>query len=130
MRKIFISGFTLIELMITLVIVGILAAIAIPSYTSYIVRANRSLAQAQMLDIANRQPQYLVANRAYADKAQLDASGYALPSELSTKYTYDVTVGTGTTPTYTITFTAIGSQVSDGDLTLDSDGRKAPASKW
>ena len=120
----------MIELMITLVIVGILAAIAIPSYTSYIVRANRSLAQAQMLDIANRQPQYLVANRAYADKAQLDASGYALPSELSTKYTYDVTVGTGTTPTYTITFTAIGSQVSDGDLTLDSDGRKAPASKW
>ncbi|OGB35401.1 MAG: prepilin-type N-terminal cleavage/methylation domain-containing protein [Burkholderiales bacterium RIFCSPLOWO2_12_FULL_61_40] len=128
MRKI--RGFTLIELMITVAIVGILSAIAIPSYNAYIIKSNRAIAKAQMLDIANRQPQFLVANRAYATKAQLETSGYALPSELNGKYTYDVTVGTGTIPSYTITFTATGAQLSDGNLTLNSDGVKTPADKW
>lgn len=125
-----VRGFTLIELMITVAIVGILAAIGLPSYNAYIIKSNRAVAKAQMLDIANRQPQFLVANRSYATKEQLETSGYALPSELSGKYSYDVTVGTGTTPSYTITFTATGAQHSDGDLTLNSDGVKTPADKW
>lgn len=125
-----IRGFTLIELMITVAIVGILTAIAIPSYNAHIIKSNRAVAKAQMLDIANRQPQFLVANRSYATKEQLETSGYALPSELNGKYTYDVTVGAGTTPSYTITFTATGAQHSDGNLTLNSDGVKTPADKW
>lgn len=123
-------GFTLIELMITVAIVGILSAIAFPSYNAYVIKSNRAVAKTQMLDIANRQPQFLVANRSYATKAQLETSGYALPSELNGKYTYDVTVGTGTPPSYTITFTATGAQLSDGNLTLNSDGVKTPADKW
>lgn len=125
-----IRGFTLIELMITVAIVGILSAIAFPSYNAYIIKSNRAIAKAQMLDIANRQPQFLVANRSYATKEQLETSGYTLPSELSGKYTFDVTVGTGTTPSYTITFRAAGAQLSDGNLTLNSDGVKTPADKW
>lgn len=128
MRKI--RGFTLVELMISVAIVGILASIAFPSYSAYVIKSNRAIAKAQMLDIANRQPQFLVANRAYATKAQLETSGYSLPSELAGKYTYDVTVGSGTTPSYTITFTATGAQLSDGNLTLNSDGVKTPADKW
>lgn len=123
-------GFTLIELMIAVAIVGLLAMVAYPSYTQYIIRANRSAAQAQMLDIANRQQQFLLANRAYAATATLTASGYALPSEVSARYSYDITVGAGTVPSFIITFTAIGSQASDGVLTLNSDGVKDPAAKW
>ena len=124
------NGFTLIELMITVTIVGILAAVAYPSYTRYIIKGNRAAAQAQMLDIANRQQQFMLANRAYATKAQLTTSGYALPIEVSTRYSYNITVGTGAVPDYLITFTAIGSQASDGDITLNSEGVKAPSEKW
>ncbi|MDO8768952.1 MAG: type IV pilin protein [Burkholderiaceae bacterium] len=123
-------GFTLIELMITVAIIGILAAVAYPSYTQYIVRANRSAAQAQMLDIANREQQFLLANRAYATKDALTASGYALPSTLSGKYDYSITVGSGTVPSFIITFTPAGSQAVDGALTLNSEGVKDPAAKW
>ena len=123
-------GFTLIELMITVAIVAILAAVAYPSYTSHVKKSNRRAAQAQMLDIANRQQQFLLANRAYASDAQLTGSGYTLPSDLSGKYTPSVTVGSSTVPAFTITFEATGTQASDGDLTFNSEGVKLPADKW
>jgi type IV pilus assembly protein PilE len=123
-------GFTLIELMIATAIVAILAAVAYPSYPRYIIKSNRTAAQAQMLDIASREQQFLLANRAYAAKAALEASGYSLPSTLSGKYSYDVTVGTSTVPSFTVTFTGVGRQESDGPLTLNSEGVKAPADKW
>ena len=130
MRKGKQNGFTLIELMVTVAIVGMLASIAYPSYASYIIKGNRSAAQAQMLDIANRQQQFLLANRAFASTTTLNSSGYTLPSTLTGKYTHAVDVGTGTVPSFTITFTATGNQTSDGNITLNSDGVKAPAAKW
>lgn len=123
-------GFTLIELMIVVVIVGILAAIAIPNYQQYIQRSHRSAAQAEMMDIANRQKQFLLSNRAYVSKADLEASGYALPTDLSSRYSYAITVGAGTLPSFVINFTAIGAQVADGDLSLSSAGVKTPPDKW
>jgi type IV pilus assembly protein PilE len=123
-------GFTLIELMITVAIIGILAAIAYPSYQQHVIKGNRSAAQAQMMDIANRQQQFLLANRSYATKAQLEASGYALPSDVSRSYSYGITLGTGGMPTFTINFTAIGAQASDGNLSLSSAGVKTPEGKW
>lgn len=123
-------GFTLIELMITVAIVALLAAVAYPSYTSHVKKSNRRAAQAQMLDIANRQQQFLLANRAYANYSQLTSSGYTLPSDLSDKYTPSVTVGSSTVPAFTITFEATGTQDSDGDLTFNSEGVKLPADKW
>ena len=123
-------GFTLVELMIALVIIGVLMAVAIPNYREYLVRSKRSAAQAEMMDIANREQQYLLANRAYATKTQLQAGGYSLPSDISSYYSYEITLGTGAMPSFTLTFDAIGTQASDGDLTLTSEGVKGPDGKW
>ena len=81
------SGFTLLELMIVLVIVGILASIAIPSYRDSIRKSNRRAAQAVLMDIANRERQYFIANRAFADTAELS---YSLPAEVAGKYTFTI----------------------------------------
>ncbi len=123
-------GFTLIELLITVAIISILVAIAYPSYTQYTIRANRTAAQAEMMEIANRQQQFLLANRSYVSKATLAASGYALPSNISSKYDYAIVVGAGTVPSYTLTFIPTGSQASDGNLVITSEGVKTPAEKW
>jgi type IV pilus assembly protein PilE len=123
-------GFTLIELMITVAIVGILAAVAYPAYTQYMIRANRAAAQSEMMNIANRQQQFLLVNRSYASKEVLEASGYALPSDVGKKYSYSIAVGAGVVPAYTLTFTPSGAQASDGNLTINSEGVKTPADKW
>ena len=120
-------GVTLIELIVVMVIVGILAAIAIPSYRQYIIKSNRRAAQSVMMDIGSRERQYFVANRVYATKAQL---AYALSPDVSDNYTYDITLDAGPPPGFTINFTAAGGQTDDGDLSLTSDGTKGPAGKW
>jgi type IV pilus assembly protein PilE len=124
MQKVRQRGFTLIELLITVAVMAILAAVVYPSYTDYVKRGARRAAQAQMLDIANRQQQYLLANKTYATYAVLTAAGYTFPTDLSAKYTPSIAVGVGTVPSYTITFTAIGPQTSDGSLTYTSEGVK------
>lgn len=125
-------GVTLIELMITVAVVAILAAVAIPSYNSYVVKANRRSAQAAMMDMANLQQQYLLSNRTFASKSDLVATGFSLPSDVSARYTFDVSLGASGPPSFTITLTPIsgGSQSSDGALTLDNLGVKSPLDKW
>jgi len=124
------SGFTLIELMVTVAIVAILASIAYPSYQSYLLRGRRSSAQAHLMDIAQRQQQYLLDARAYApDLATLNVT---TPADVSKYYQVNVSVPVPPTnpPSFTVTATAIGIQASDGTLTITNTGEKTPADKW
>ena len=131
MRKIgFQKGFTLIELMIVVAIIGIIASVALPSYQQYVIKSKRVAAQSAMMDIANRQQQFMLSNRQYADKATLTASGYVLPSEVSDSYNFDIDVDNSAPPSFTITLTPTGSQAVDVELTIDNDGVKTPAEKW
>lgn len=128
-------GFTLTELLITIAVVSILVSVAVPSYRQYIVRGKRSAAQSAMMDIANREHQYLLANREYADKATLEANGFSLPAEVRENYTWeiDATADAGGRPSFVITLTGIGTQAVDnspGPLTLSSSGERTPAEKW
>ena len=124
-------GFTLIELMVAVAIVGILAGLAWPSYRNYVMRANRSAAQQFMLDIANREEQYMLDARSYATgSTALTSLNLTVPTAVSPNYTLSVAAVTGPPVGYLITATAIGNQLTDGNLTLSSAGTKTPTTKW
>ena len=110
------DGFTLIELMVTVAIVAILAAVAYPSYTGHIRKARRTEAKTALLQIQVAQEKYFLQNNAYSPA--LNSSGLGLgysstsPTTTSGYYTLSYTVGTPAT-TYTATATATGTQTDD-----------------
>jgi type IV pilus assembly protein PilE len=126
------KGFTLIEVLVVLGIVAVLAAIAYPSYTNQVRKGRRADAQGFLMDMANREQQYLLDARGYAlGGGAIAALSMAVPDTVSSFYT--VTVDTGeATPSFVITATPKGSQVPDGNLTLDQNGTKTlnGASGW
>ncbi|MGB0467584.1 MAG: type IV pilin protein [Pontibacterium sp.] len=119
------KGFTLIELMITVAIIGIIAAIAYPSYTGYVQDARRSEAQGSLAEAAQwMERQFTVDGRytANSDGDNRSISAYSTDS-------YTLAVESSTTSTYTLTATPVagGAQASDRCkiLTLDNIGVKA-----
>ncbi len=124
-----IRGFTLIEVMIVVAIVAILAAIAYPSYIAQVRKGHRAAAQSYLMDLAQREEQYMLDARTYVDSKA--ALGYSTdPSEVSPWYTVTITPG-ATPPTFTITATAVGSQAADAALlSINNLGTKVPSDKW
>jgi type IV pilus assembly protein PilE len=131
------QGFTLIELMIAVVVVGILSAVAIPNYRSYVLKAERGAAKAVMLNLAQSQERYFTNNGTYLAIAALPTAApagwqnYSGGSAASAKYSVVVTGGviattgpTAITDGYTITATPAATDALCGTLSLDSTGVK------
>jgi type IV pilus assembly protein PilE len=125
-------GFTLIELMIAVAVVGILAAIALPSYRSHVIKSNRRAIQAQMMDLASREQQYLLSNRAYTDDLSSAKLNFTVASSSLSAYSTVQVALTASPPAFTLTAVPVtgSSQESDGSLTLTSEGVKGPSGKW
>lgn len=124
-------GFTLIELMVTCAIVAILAAIAIPSYAYFMKQSRRGDAESTLMDIAQREQQYLLDQRVYA--ATIATLNTTVPADVTSYYTVTIAAPAGVTPpTFTVTATPIAGSVQAGDytLSLDNTGLKSPANIW
>jgi type IV pilus assembly protein PilE len=127
--------------MITVAIVGVLAAIAYPSYTSYVQRSKRTMAKTELMSIAQLQERYYIDNRTYGllsligrgtalNTIGIDEDGgiVALGAGI-----YDITMTAASASTFTAQATAKNTQTSDTactTLTYTAAGVKAPAACW
>lgn len=123
-------GFTLIEMMIVVAVIGILAAVAYPSYLDQVRKGRRAEAQAALLNIGAKQQQNLLDVRSY--RSTLGDLNVALPATVQQTYTVTLVVGTGTVPSFTATAAPLGAQASDtcGSLSLTEKGTKSPTNCW
>jgi len=127
------GGFSLIELLIVVAVIGILSAVAYPSYQRYLQRSHRSDAQQFMAKMDTRQKQIMLEQRAYAtapSALNVGSSGWTCAANCTNAY-YTISfleapavINTTTPPFYTICAAPLGGQVSDGYLMLDSAGSK------
>jgi type IV pilus assembly protein PilE len=151
------GGFTLIELMVTIVIASILLAVAVPAYQAQIRKSRRTDAKNAVLDLASREERYLSIYNLYSQNP--GDVGYAAPGSTTTwasvgaigngYYTLNVvatapdpTTTPPTLPTYTITATATGLQTKDTNCqsfsvtnvgkqsSLNSGGADSTSSCW
>ncbi len=118
------QGFTLIEVMIVVVILGIISAIALPSYQEHVRRANRAEGMAFLQDVAARQERYFAQNNKYitsADTTELKKLGLSGNTSETGKYTLTTVNGTDN---YTLTVTPTFTDTKCGTFTLNALGEK------
>ena len=130
-RKISGPGFTLIELMIVVAIVGVLAAVAYPSYKRSVEKSRRAEGKALVLDAANRQERRFGDTNKYTD--DMTKLGYAADPVTSENGHYQVDSASSTTGffDFILTATAVGVQVADTNcatMSINNVGQKTPTS--
>lgn len=124
-------GITLVELLIVMVIIGILAAIGIPSYQQYVIKSSRSAAQAELIQLASLQEKIYLNSNSYTGSLTAAYNGRATGGLGSTGKTGDSRYTLSLVPTtpgqtFTLTATPVSGtpQAKDGVLTLDSTGKR------
>ena len=129
------EGFTLIELMVVVAIIGILSAIAYPSYQSYVRNASEDIAKSYLVEIANTESRYFYNMRDYGD---LSALGMATsPADISNYYEIILVAdedcnGNLSSPGFCVSASPkTGTRQAGMDtIQLDHKGNKLPANVW
>ena len=119
------AGFTLIELMIAVAIIAILAAIVLPNYKNYLIKAHRTDAQAAMLNLAQYMESQYNASFAYPDMNDIPFS-LKSPPNISKYYDFSDTTTSGQSFIIKAVPTAKQNDTQCGTLMLNEQGAKTP----
>lgn len=132
------AGFSLIELMMVVAVIGILLAIAIPSYRQYILNSKQAAAKAVLLDIAQKEPQFLADRRStyakcisstylYGGLTAADCTtehlSLTVPPDVAALYGFSITLS-APPPGYTAVATPISSEVGTTSFHIDQSGKR------
>ena len=119
-------GYTLLEVMIVVVVVGILAAIALPSYQGMLRKGNRADAKAILMETSQFMERYFTTHNTYAAAPLLSNRSPKEAADSDRKYI--ITMPTQTATTYVVQAAPTGSQTGDscGTLTLSNTGAQTP----
>ena len=112
------SGVTLMELMVVVIIVGVLAAVGVPTYRNYMMRTHRTEAKSALLRLAAQQERFYLQNNTYTNN--FVALGFPGPVSENSVYTLAIPVANVTAFTATATPTA-GGGINGVDQTADAE---------
>ncbi len=123
------KGLTLIELLIVMIIVAILAAIAVPLYTGYMVRARRADAKTALEQLRASQEMRRAEYGEYSDDIPALATSWGGPAERVGDY--DISFVSASANSFTAQAAPWATrQTGDGTLTINNRGDKTPPDKW